>query len=370
MRKQRVAFLGFGGITGAHAPAFEAARDVCEIVAVADPVPENVERARQCFGAQVRGYQDYAGLLACEKLDAVDITLPHHLHAPATVAAARAGCHVLVEKVMARNVSECDLMIDACRRAGVSLTVVHDRRYAGPWVAMKRVVDLGVLGEVFYWRLEHNQNVSVPEGHWIRRKDTLGGGAIMSCLTHQIDALRWYGGEVDCVTCMTKTIPSRMEGEFAGVVVAKMKSGALANLAINWWTASIAAGPDSLWYEMNQACGTKGEAYFMHGRGTFVKLHQKPNVRTDLFDVERALLEFVPVPWPDERGHMRCIAEWIKSLRGEPAEILTSGEDVRGTVEVAEAAYLSERTGQAVQLPLPRTQHGAQPWITGQGGGQ
>ena len=370
MRKRRIAFLGFGGIVEAHAPGFEAARDVCEIVAVADPVPENVERARLRFGAQVRGYEDYASLLAREKLDGVDIVLPHHLHAPATVAAARAGCHVLIEKVMARTVSECDQMIDACQRAGVSLTVLHDRRYAGPGVALKRVIDLGVLGEVFYWRLEHNQNVSVPEGHWIWRKELLGGGAIMSCLTHQIDALRWYGGEVDCVTCMSKTIPSRMEGEFAGVVVAKMKSGALANLAINWWTTSNAAGPDSLWYELSQACGTRGEAYFMHGRGTFVKLHQRPDARTDLFDVDRALREFAPVPWPDGTGHTRCIAEWIKSLRGEPAEILTSGSDVRGTVEVAEAAYLAERTGKTVRLPLAQVHHGAQPWIADEGSGQ
>jgi predicted dehydrogenase len=218
---------------------------------------------------------------------------------------------------------------------------------------MKRVVDLGVLGEVFYWRLEHNQNVAVPHGHWIHDSRLLGGGAIMSCLTHQIDALRWYGGQVESVACMSKTIPSRMEGEFAGVVTAMMKSGALANLAINWWTTSNAPGPNGLWYELTQACGTAGEAYFMHGRGTFVKLHQRPGVQTDLFDVDRAMKEFVPVLWPDEPGHARCIAEWIKLLRGEPAGIVTSGEESRGTVEVAEAAYLARQTGRTVRLPLP-----------------
>jgi hypothetical protein len=89
MRKLRVVFLGYGGIVEAHAPAFEAARDVCEVVAVADPVPGNIARAR--FGAQLRGYDDYAALLAQEKLDGVDITLPHHLHTPATEAAADPG---------------------------------------------------------------------------------------------------------------------------------------------------------------------------------------------------------------------------------------------------------------------------------------
>lgn len=86
----------------------------------------------------------------------------------------------------------------------------------------------------------------------------------MSCLTHQIDALRWYGGEIDKVECMTKIVPSRMEGETIGVVTAKMKSGALALLSINWHTQSHSWGGDvknGLWYEFNHVTGTKGEAH-------------------------------------------------------------------------------------------------------------
>ena len=105
-------------------------------------------------------------------------------------------------------------------------------------MALKEIVDSGVLGEIFFWKLDHNQDVIFPEGSWVRTKDGIGGGAIMSCLTHQIDALRWYGGEVESVTCMTKVLPQRMEGELLGVMAAKMASGALAELSINWWTRS------------------------------------------------------------------------------------------------------------------------------------
>jgi len=276
--------------------------------------------------------------------------LPHHLHLPATVAAARAGKAVLVEKVMARNVWECDRMIAACEKAGVTLTVCHDRRYNGEWMALKEIIESGVLGDIFFWKLDHNQDVVLPPTSWAHWKDGIGGGCIMSCLTHQIDGLRWYGGEVESVTCLTAERPERMQGEFAGIIAAKMKSGALAELSINWWTRSN-IGANSLWYEMVQACGTRGEAYRMSGKGTFLRLHQAddaalqkygPGVRDGFVKVESGA-------WG---GHERCIAEWVKLLRGEPARIETSGRTCRGTVEVAEAAYHSVEKGRTMSLPI------------------
>jgi predicted dehydrogenase len=68
----------------------------------------------------------------------------------------------------------------------------------------------------------------------------------------------------------------------------------------------------------------------MKGEGSFVKV-----------DVEK-----------DLTGHQRCIEQWVKSLRGEQAEILTDGTDSRKTVEVAEAAYRAEETKAVVSLPL------------------
>lgn len=173
----------------------------------------------------------------------------------------------------------------------------------------------------------------------------------MSCLTHQIDGLRWYGGEVDAVTCMTKTIPERMEGEFMGMILAKMKSGALAELSINWWTRSNTGG-NSLWYEMVQVCGTKGEAYRMTGKGTFIKIHDANNRAAIEKYGEEVLQNFVKVPYSDTPGHLGCIDEWLKKLRGEKADIRTGGRECRGTVEVAEAAYLSEQQGKTIRLPI------------------
>lgn len=346
-----VGILGGGGILGAHSAGYAQTSDRCTVVAVAETNPARDAAIRSLLGPAIRIVRDYHEVLALPEVDAVDIILPHHLHLPATLAAAQAGKQVLVEKVMARNVWECDQMIAACEAAGVTLTVCHDRRYHGEWMALKAIVDSGVLGEIFFWKLDHNQNVPMPAGSWAHWRDGIGGGCIMSCLTHQIDGLRWYGGEFDRVTCMTCVRPERMEGEFLGVVTGRLKSGALAELSINWWTRSN-QGENRLWYEMVQVCGSKGEAYRMDGRGTYLRLHDGADPGAVARYGQAALTGFVKVECGNWGGHERCIAEWIKMLRHEPAQVVTSGRECRGTVEVAEAAYRSAETGRTIQLPI------------------
>jgi UDP-N-acetyl-2-amino-2-deoxyglucuronate dehydrogenase len=354
----QIGILGGGGILGAHGPAFMSHSDQCTVAMVAEPNAERHGKIRDLVGQQVEIVPDYQNVLENDAIQAVDIILPHYLHMPATMAAAQAGKPVLVEKVMARNVWECDRMIEACEQAGVSLTVCHDRRYHGQWEALKEIADSGVLGEIFFWKLEHNQDVIFPEGTWVRTRDGIGGGCIMSCLTHQIDALRWYAGEFASVTCMTRITPDRMEGESLGVILATLANGALAELSINWRTRSN-IGQNCLPYELVHACGTKGEAYYMSNRGgTFIKLNEHADREAIDRYGEQVLTDMVPVGCPPYAGHQKCVGEWLKSLAGEEAEIRTSGRQCRGTVEVAEAAYLAADEKRVVSLPIEAT-----PWV-------
>ncbi len=334
---------------GAHAPALLKAAERGEVVVVAEAMPARDEAIHALLGPAVKIVRDYHEVLAISEVEAVDILLPHHLHMPATLDAALAGKHVLIEKVVARNVWECDRMIEACEKAGVTFTVCHDRRYNGEWMALKQIVGSGVLGDIFSWKLDHNQNVAIPPTSWAHWKDGLGGGCIMSCLTHQIDGLRWYGGEVESVACMSTARPERMQGEFMGAILARMRSGAMAELSINWWTRSNAAR-NGLWYEMVQVCGTKGEAY-RKDSGTWLLLHERSEAAARQYG-EAVFSEFVKIPAGAWGGHERCIDQWLRMLRGEPSEVVTSGRECRGTVEVAEAAYLSIEGGCTVSLPI------------------
>lgn len=347
----RIGVLGGGSILAAHGPAFAKLAGQCVVVAIAEPDPGKASSIRDLLGEHVRIEDDYRKIVSASDVDAVDILLPHHLHLPATMAAAAAGKPILLEKVMARSTAECDCMLESCRRAGVSLTVCHDRRYHPELMALKDIVASGVLGEIYYWRLDHNQNVVVPEGSWIRDVEKCGGGAVMSCLTHQIDTLRHCGGEVRKVSCMTKTIPQRMQGEAIGVIVAEMGSGALAHLSINWMTRSNNC-PNGLWYEMVHVVGSRGEAYWMSEKGTFLMKYEKSDAQYEfVYDAGSRESGFTRQPCGNWTGHERCLSEWVKHLRGENARISTFGEKVRGTIEVAEAAYRCVATGQVVSLP-------------------
>ena len=74
-------------------------------------------------------YSDYEELLKDPNVDAVDIVLPHYLHAKASLAAIAAGKHVLVEKPFTITVEEADAVIEAAKRKGVKLMVAENTRF-------------------------------------------------------------------------------------------------------------------------------------------------------------------------------------------------------------------------------------------------
>ena len=87
-------------------------------------------------------------MLADPDIDAVYIPLPNHLHAPWTIAAARAGKHVLCEKPLALTATEAQGMIDACREAGVLLMEAFMYRHHPSWLAVRELVASGRIGRL------------------------------------------------------------------------------------------------------------------------------------------------------------------------------------------------------------------------------
>src|SRR5205823_3437453 len=84
-------------------------------------------------------------LIAQPDCDAVLVATPHSAHLSQVKAAARAGKHVLVEKPMALNAAECQAMIDACREAGVVLSVIQTNRFRGSIARGKQLIAQGRL---------------------------------------------------------------------------------------------------------------------------------------------------------------------------------------------------------------------------------
>ena len=122
------------------------------------------------------------------------LATPHSAHLPETLAAARAGKHVFLEKPMGLNVAECRQMIDACQAAGVKLTVGHVTRRMEAARVAKRLVDAGRIGDVRMiqaWRALSG-GLPFPEGSWA--VDPKEGGAFLDWGSHGCDVVRWFAG--------------------------------------------------------------------------------------------------------------------------------------------------------------------------------
>lgn len=157
-----------------------------ELVAVMRRDREKAEAFAHRHGAK-RAYDRVDDLLADNEVDAVYIATPPHLHAEQTMAAAKAGKRVLVEKPMAMSGAECDAMIAACRDAGVSLHVAYYRRFYPKFVAARQAIRDGEIGEVLGGRLLLCAQ-SAGSG-WRVQPEISGGGHFVDVGSHRIDML-------------------------------------------------------------------------------------------------------------------------------------------------------------------------------------
>jgi predicted dehydrogenase len=184
----RVGFIGAGTMASAHLAALRLLPDV-QVAAFADPVVERAEERAAQFGGVAMA--DEAAMW--ERVDAVWVCSPPHLHAEHAVAAARAGRHVFVEKPMAHTLEAADQMIAACRVAGVRLMVGQVLRY---WPALQRLRQLlaqGDLGQPVACWSRRFADAAPAEMPWWRRDWHRGGGFTIEWGIHELDFVRWAG---------------------------------------------------------------------------------------------------------------------------------------------------------------------------------
>src|SRR5882724_9427202 len=123
-----VAVIGAGRAGMIHAENFMRAVPGARVVAIADPVPESLQRAAASLDLQAAAFSDYQTALQQPHVDAVVIATPTALHREIAVAAAKAGKHIFCEKPMAMNVPDCEAMITAANRSRVVLQIGFMRR--------------------------------------------------------------------------------------------------------------------------------------------------------------------------------------------------------------------------------------------------
>lgn len=180
------------GLAGSMMIRAAAAHPGIALKAGADPLPAPRAAFARDFGA--REYADIAGLVADPAVEAVYIATPHQYHAAHAILAAGHGKHVIVEKPLALTLADCDAIIAAVERAGVTLIIGHTHAFDPAIRAMRRLIaigELGRLGMIATWN--YTDFLCRP-----RRPEELdtaqGGGILFNQVPHQIDICRLLGG--------------------------------------------------------------------------------------------------------------------------------------------------------------------------------
>jgi predicted dehydrogenase len=179
--------------------------ELCTIAAIASRSTARARAAAESLAIE-RSYGSYEALLDDRDLDAVYIPLPNHLHAQWTIAAARAGKHVLCEKPLAMSSDDVRRMADVCAEAGVKLMEAFMYRLHPLWVAVRAAVDSGEIGDVRAIQTVFGYFNDDPDD--IRNRPEFGGGALYDVGCYAVNLSRMlFGGEPDRVHGLVRRDP-------------------------------------------------------------------------------------------------------------------------------------------------------------------
>ena len=346
MKKLRVGVIGVGGMGLGHVRGHKL-HDQVKVVAIAD-----VSKARlKWVGEQegiARRYASGEAMLAKEKLDVVSIATPNKYHKPLTLAALKAGCHVLCEKPMALNAKEGRAMAAAAKKAKRRLMINFSYRFTDQSWALKQEVDTGILGDVYFARTVWHRRRGFPRfGSHFCQKALSGGGPLIDLGVHRLDLALWLMGYPKPVWVLGSTydpiarataeregLPYDVEDLAVGLV--KFENGATLELEASW-AAHIAErelmetrlyGTKAGLVQRNRNEGYEFEAEIYlerDGRQFDMKLHPPvPGVKPSMYHFDECILNDAP--------HT------------------ATGDEALVVMELLDAIYQSAATGEPVRI--------------------
>jgi predicted dehydrogenase len=186
-----VGIIGAGTVGRRHAKVFSSLGTGVSVAGVADIEAGNGTRLAAEIGT--KHFADYRDLLA-QHPDLAVICTPHFLHREMAEAAAKAGCHILMEKPLAHTMEDAVALVDVCRKERVRLAVSFVHRYRQEYSRARQLIEAGEVGTV-------QMSVDVfgsPGGRfipsWIWQNKYSGGGIVMYSGIHSIDWQCWLMG--------------------------------------------------------------------------------------------------------------------------------------------------------------------------------
>jgi predicted dehydrogenase len=255
------------------------------------------------------------------------ICTPHDCHLADVRAALAAGCHVLVEKPMARTLGEADAMIAAAVAANRVLMVAENFHFMPAFRHVRALLDGGVLGPLR--ELQLIARGRRQQAGW-RLTPAAGGGALIDGGIHYVHNLRWWGGRPRRLFALRppQTLAD-MAGEDAATVLAELPDGAVGLLS------NSLAAPGIPRFQWSTVTGTRATC-FSDNRGRLVLVRGEAGTRLRFFR-------------RDVRGHEAMLRAFHASIRDGAAREM-GGPEGREDLALVLAAYRSIAERRPVDL--------------------
>ena len=189
-KKIKIGVIGTGWIAASHIIEYLKMPDV-EIVALADLIPGKAERFAKKYGCEnARCYLSGHDMLEAEELDGVSVCTYNTQHAPCTIDALEHGVNVMLEKPFTVTLDEAIEIMKAEKKSGKILTIGFQPRLSENMKMIKRIVDSGEIGKVYYIQTgggRQGRDIPVPYGTSFIAKDTGGVGSVGDIGCYSLD---------------------------------------------------------------------------------------------------------------------------------------------------------------------------------------
>jgi predicted dehydrogenase len=330
----RLAIAGAGYIAAIHAQAIKNCGG--QVAAVVEKYGERSASFASQFGAS-RQYTTVQALLRDGEVDGLVVCTPNFLHAPQALAALAAALAVMVEKPMAMNALEAEVMDSASRASGTPLMVAHCWRFDEEVLWLKE--QLPRIGRIIRTKGYGVHTNWGPEG-WFTRKDLAGGGAMADMGIHALDTARFLLGDPQPLSVYARigTYYRDIDVDDTGTIIVNWEGGASSYIESGWWQPH-SDGPEAA----TQLYGLRGFAQL------FPSLLEIPEGETNSVDTLRSGFPHPREPHCPQSMCDAQMAYFMECILSKTRPVPGAAEGL-ANMKVVDAAYESARTGKLVAI--------------------
>lgn len=344
-----IGIIGCGKIAQVrHIPEY-AAHPAAKLVGFYDLNSQRAEQIAAQYGG--KAYATVEALLADPDIHAVSVCAANFAHAELTIAALKAGKHVLCEKPMAITLAECEEMVATARQAGKFLMIGHNQRLAKAHALARKLIVDGLIGDIVTFRTTFGHggpetwSVDPGKNTWFFDKSRAAMGAMADLGIHKTDLIQFLTGQrVVRTTARVTTLDKRdAAGNLIGVddnaiCIYEMSGGALGTMTASW-----------TYY------GAEDNSTILYGTKGIMRIYDDPAaaIKVILADNSKISYDVEAIQTNDNQTKSGVIDLWMDSLvTNTPPEI--SGESALAAMRAVFASIASSEQGQAVDIPENR----------------